>query len=91
MLCIEISSSSQSTSSATTAPTSTQNIPQREHTVTQRENYVMRLESWAETFSIPWDKMPSGIMKVLGQMKQLSSADKNRMVKVVVDEAKNVC
>lgn len=46
---------------------------------------------WLEKFAISWDKMPNGMMKVLGDNKQLSSSDKNRMVKIVVEEAKKVC
>lgn len=46
-------------------------------------------DRWVEKFSIPWEKMPNGIMKVLGQNKQLSANDRNRMDKIVVEAAKS--
>jgi hypothetical protein len=47
-------------------------------------------DGWAEKFSISLEKMPSAVMNILHGKKQLSSRDKNRMVKIVVEGASKV-
>jgi hypothetical protein len=47
-------------------------------------------DGWAQKFSIPGEKMSRAVMNIPHGKKQLSSSDKNRMVKIVVEEARNV-
>jgi hypothetical protein len=47
--------------------------------------------NWADTFVIPWDKMPVAVRDAMSQGKRATPADRRKVVQILVDNMREFC
>ncbi|XP_076594907.1 uncharacterized protein LOC143325601 isoform X2 [Chaetodon auriga] len=74
-------------STVTQYPSSSQS-PSTSPSLSSNESSRMtvNLSAWPENFSVPWNRMPTGIRTAIAQETRPSAKDRREMVRIIVDE-----